>query len=279
MSEIRSATDLAIPDLAALFSRCYEGYFVPIKVDASALERMIRAWSLDLEASRVLFEDGSPSGMAMLGRRGSRGWIGGMGMIPERRGNRGGRVLMEAVLEQARARRLERVDLEVLEQNSPAIRIYESLGFETRRMLDVWTRPAGEPPPDDLAHEAVPLEVAEGLAHHAELHAEPSPWQRDLPSLTTIQPELRAFGARAGDRIEACVMARGDAKGIAIEDLGMAPEGAERMIEAALCAALRSAPGAAASLVNLPAGHAAETALTAAGFMVRLRQKEMSLLT
>ncbi len=275
-SEIQPATSLATDDLAVLFSRCYEGYFVPVAVDRAALERMIRASSLDLDASRVRFEDGRPTGLAMLGRRGARGWIGGMGMIPERRGRGGGRALMEAVLDQARSRRLDRVDLEVLEQNAPAIRIYRQLGFEMVRTLDVWSRPAGEPPADDLTHEAESLDPAECLARHAELHAEPAPWQRDLPSLTAIQSDLRAYGARAAGRIEACVMVRGDARGLVIEDVGMAPECGAHSIEAALCAALRSAPGAAANLVNLPAGHPAAVALEAAGFAVRLRQHEMT---
>jgi hypothetical protein len=224
----------------------------------------------------VLLEDGTPSGLAMLGRRGSRGWIGGMGMIPEHRGKGGGRGLMEAVLEQSRALRLDRVDLEVLEQNAPAIRIYRALGFENRRMLDVWTRPPGEPPADDLSHEAESLDPAECMALHAGLHAEPAPWQRDVPSLNASRAELRAYGVRVAGRLEACVMVRGDARGLSIEDLGATPECGARAIEASMCAALRSAPGAPASLVNLPQGHPAAAALESTGFTVRLRQHEMT---
>ena len=40
--ELRPASSLPAPDLAALFNRCYEGYFVPMQLDESALRGMAR---------------------------------------------------------------------------------------------------------------------------------------------------------------------------------------------------------------------------------------------
>ena len=46
---------------------------------------------------------------------------------------------MRGVLEEARSRGLREVWLEVLFPNEPAIRLYEKLGFERVRVLEVWT--------------------------------------------------------------------------------------------------------------------------------------------
>ena len=98
---------------------------MPSHVDASALGSMLDLWDIDLARSRVALRDDEPVGIVNLGVRGDEGWIGGLGVVPAERRHGVGRALMESVLEEAPAR----VTLEVLEQNEPAIRLYEQLGF------------------------------------------------------------------------------------------------------------------------------------------------------
>src|SRR5260221_10392168 len=133
--------------LAALFNLGYAGYYAPITLDAAAFRTMVDANQIDRGASRVGARGGEPVAFAMLGVRDTRGWIGGMGVAPEARGRGYGRAMMEAVLDAARALGLKGVDLEVLEQNAPASRIYEALGFRDRRWVDVLVRAPGPLPP------------------------------------------------------------------------------------------------------------------------------------
>jgi len=149
-------------DLAALFTRGYEGYFLPMHVDAATFRYMVDAWDIDLSRSRV----GPGKGLCNLAVRDDRGWIGGIGVVPEARREGLGRALMEAVLEVAPPT----VTLEVLEQNEPAIRLYESLGFERTRMLDVWALP-----------EVAAVEARQ--ADPAPLGLDGLPWQREDASL------------------------------------------------------------------------------------------------
>ena len=58
------------------------------------------------------------------------GYIKRVVVHPEYRGQRFARRLMEAVIEFARAQGMTFLDLHVFEQNSPAVRLYESLGFQ-----------------------------------------------------------------------------------------------------------------------------------------------------
>jgi RimJ/RimL family protein N-acetyltransferase len=53
----------------------------------------------------------------------------GMGLLPEYRGQGLGRQLAERAISDARAKGIERIELEVFASNANAIRLYEQLGF------------------------------------------------------------------------------------------------------------------------------------------------------
>ena len=55
------ASTLPIESLAALFTASYDGYLIPIRVDAATLEGMLEAWDIDLAKSRVALGTGSLS--------------------------------------------------------------------------------------------------------------------------------------------------------------------------------------------------------------------------
>jgi ribosomal protein S18 acetylase RimI-like enzyme len=160
MSLVKAST-LSLADLADLFTRGYEGYFVPIHMDEATMQYIVDAWDIDLDRSYAV----PGEGVVNLGVRGDRGWIGGLGVVPEKRRKGLGRKLMEAVLDGAPPV----VTLEVIEQNEPAIRLYEDLGFRHTRVLEVWSVEAP----------AVDAERAEPRP----LGQENLPWQREDASL------------------------------------------------------------------------------------------------
>lgn len=167
------ADTLSLAELAELFTRGYEGYYLPLSVDEQALRFMVDAWDIDLARSRVA----PAEGVCNLGVRGDRGWIGGLGVVPEARRRGLGRRLLEAVLEVAP----RTVTLEVLEQNEPAIRLYESLGFEQARILEVWSLPAQEA-------------VEARTVAPAPLGQRGLPWQREDASLPEGYERLEVDG-------------------------------------------------------------------------------------
>jgi ribosomal protein S18 acetylase RimI-like enzyme len=175
--ELRSASSLSAPDLAALFTRAYESYFVPIELDEAALAFMVRTFDLDLDAGLVAFERDEPLGLVNLGIRGDRGWIGGLGVVATARRKGIGRALMEAVHERARSRGVREITLEVIEANEAAFRLYDDLGYEMVRWLEIGSlEPAsGEAPRDEdwqAAHERI-RRASSAL----------EPWQREDATL------------------------------------------------------------------------------------------------
>jgi ribosomal protein S18 acetylase RimI-like enzyme len=189
--EFRAASSLPPAELAALFTRAYEGYAVPVQVDEDALGFLVRTFDLDLDAGLVAFKDGAPAGLVNLGVRGERGWIGGLGVVAGARRHGLGRALMEAVHEQARARGIREIALEVIEGNDAAFHLYEDLGYEMTRWLEIASLDqAGS----GLANEH-PAEEAH--ARIRELRTAREPWQRDDDTLRHYD-DLRGLCTETG---------------------------------------------------------------------------------
>ena len=93
--------------LAAVMTAGYVDYFVPVVLDGTRMAAVIELWDIDLARSRVAVgDDGEPIGLVLLGVRGERSWVGGLGVVPEARRGWLGRALMESVLAAATCRRV-----------------------------------------------------------------------------------------------------------------------------------------------------------------------------
>ena len=237
-----------MPFLAHVFARGYENYVVPFHMDAETLADVVRRWDIDLDRSRVAFVGDEPVGLANLALRGDRGWIGGIGVVPEARRHGIGRILLEAVLAEAPGD----VTLEVIEQNAPARRLYERVGFVAReRMLEVWT---------------LTVQVAAAEARVVEprpLGQEGLPWQREDASLPDHIERIEVEGGAAVFRVLDGTVGIGQ---LTARDEDTARE---------LLCALR-ARGDCVSYVNVPEGDPASGALRELGGSLDLRQFEMT---
>jgi ribosomal protein S18 acetylase RimI-like enzyme len=132
---LKPALDFPIPDIAALLTRGFEGYFVPININDAALLAMIHRDGVDMAESRVLLEDDRPIGVAVIARRGWTSRLAAMAVIPESRNAGAGSWVMARLLDDARLRGDREMVLEVIEQNQAAVHLYKKHGFEVVRRL------------------------------------------------------------------------------------------------------------------------------------------------
>jgi GNAT superfamily N-acetyltransferase len=259
--EFRRSSDFSLAELASVFTASYEGYFIPIVVDETQLGSMVEVFDLDLNKSLVAVENERLIGLANLGLRGERTWLGGVGVVPDRRGSGIGESLTRLLLDEARRAGAREMVLEVIVENAPAIALYEKLGFTRTRELEVLSLAAATERSE--AHET---DLEEGLRVIAATRSSSEPWQRadeTIAHLARRRPAPRAViveGAAAvfsqdGDRVS-LLQAAGDAAGLG-----------------ALVTSLRSR--GTVSALNFPAGGPVATALREAGATVRLRQYEM----
>jgi hypothetical protein len=87
--ELQSAGPLSDGELAALLTASYEGYVVPLALDAAAVRFLTDTFALDRGASRIAVRNRTPVGLANLGVRGTQAWIGGIGVVPSTPHGRG----------------------------------------------------------------------------------------------------------------------------------------------------------------------------------------------
>ena len=137
--DFRRSTEFSLAKLASVFTASYHDYFIPLAVDKNQLRYMVEVFDLDLSRSLVAVEGKRPVGLANLGLRGERTWLGGVGVVPDRRGSGVGESLTRLLLDQAREAGAREMVLEVIVDNAPAIALYEKVGFARTRELEVLT--------------------------------------------------------------------------------------------------------------------------------------------
>jgi ribosomal protein S18 acetylase RimI-like enzyme len=291
--QVTAASDLSLADVAAAFNAAFEGYAVPMRHTEESFAAMVHANDIHLGDSLIARgSTGTLLGIALLGVRGMRGWIGGMAIVPDRRGQGIGTALLTALIARSRMLQLDTLHLEVLDQNAPARHLYARLGFRETRPLVVYAgaiagRQAPAPGPA-----VTPVAVAEALARFEELHPTAPPWQRELPSLLHMAPTLSGLGIRGTGGLRAYLLWMPSGSGYALLDFGSRPAGdataagdgatdgaTDGVTDAeALIAALHSQnPGAMLRAINVAPGDPLGDALAGLGCGIAATQREMVL--
>jgi ribosomal protein S18 acetylase RimI-like enzyme len=254
--ELRPASTLSLADQAKLFNRAYEGYLIPFTLDEATLRFMVETYDLDRDASRLAYDGDEGIGFGNLGLRGEDAWIGGVGVIPSARRRGIGETLMHALHDEAAARGVRNVWLEVIDRNEGAFLLYEKLGYRVVREIEVWSLPAsGE------AVAAREVSAAEAHARVRELGGGREPCQRADGTLAHLD-DLRGL---VTDEDAALFRVSG-----VVQLLQIAGRDAETLLRT-----LRSHGNV--SILNLPVDDPAAEALRSLGATAPVRQREMLL--
>ncbi|WP_257463492.1 GNAT family N-acetyltransferase [Archangium lipolyticum] len=186
--EISSASSLPLERLAEGFAASFAGYVVPISADVRAFEQRLRTEHVHLADSLVMMKEGRLVALALVARRNVTSRVAAMGVVPELRRGGLGRELLRRVLDEARARGDRSVRLEVIESNTPAVALYERMGFQVRRRLVGWE---GTPPEQAVPLEEIPLVTAlEAILRYGEPGL---PWQLAPETVAGLTAPTRAF--------------------------------------------------------------------------------------
>lgn len=205
---------------AELINRGFADYVVQFKMTEATLWHAARLDSIDFNASSVVHVDGTPAGVVLMARRGWTSRVAAMAVVPEFRRQRAGRALMEHVLAEAKQRDERGMVLEVLTSNTPAVRLYESLGFTKVRRLTSYAGPApsGLTPVAELA-EVDLRAVAAALIREEAVNW---PWQLSGETIAMLTPPHVAY------RLDGAWVALVNAAGPSVTIRALAVEGADR---------------------------------------------------
>ena len=178
--------------VADALTRSFEGYVVPVNVSAEAYERRFRPENVDPFASYAYFRENRPVAVVLVARRGWTSRIAAMAVAPEARGKGLGKRIMRGVISEAVEGGDRSVLLEVFEHNTPAVKLYEGLGFEPLRRLVGYHHGPGGAAPDgaDTLAELDPLDLAHIVAREGEAKL---PWMLTAETLSGSVSPARAF--------------------------------------------------------------------------------------
>ena len=178
--------------VADALTRSFEGYVMPVDVSARGYEKRFRPEHVDPFASYVYFRESRPAAVVLVARRGWTSRIAAMAVAPEARGKGLGRRIMRGVIGEAASRGDRSMLLEVFEHNTPAVNLYEGLGFEPlRRLVGYHCEPGGAvPDAADTLSELDPLDFARVVAREGEPGL---PWMLAAETLSGAVSPARAF--------------------------------------------------------------------------------------
>lgn len=188
----RAVAECTAAEMTDALNRAFEGYIVPVRFTPESYERRMRGEHLDPFASRVYLQDGEPAGVVLIARRGWTSRVAAMAIVPAARGQGMGRWMLEGAIAEARARRERAMLLEVFEQNTPAARLYERLGFRPLHRLVGWRLAPGATQAEGAGalEEIDPAELARFVAREGEPEL---PWQLSAETMAGASFPARAY--------------------------------------------------------------------------------------
>lgn len=186
------ASNFPLVDLVKFLNQGFENYLVPIQFNTDAFLTMLRKDGTDLTASRVLLVDDQPCGLALIAHRGWTSRLAAMGISREARGQGAGSWFMERLINEARQRGEREMVLEVIEQNEPAVKLYQKWGFQTRRRLIGFSR-KGKNTQENEKRDLQEIDLREMSRLILQHGLSDLPWQLSSESIAQMNPPACAY--------------------------------------------------------------------------------------
>jgi ribosomal protein S18 acetylase RimI-like enzyme len=124
------------------FNEAFSDYVVPFKLSLEQLEGKIKSENLKPEISVGAFEDGKLVGYILHGQdtinKQLYAYNGGTGVVPKMRGQKLTTKMYEFIMPLLIAKGFDKILLEVITINKPAIKIYETTGFKISGTLNCY---------------------------------------------------------------------------------------------------------------------------------------------
>lgn len=177
--------------LAETFNAAFRKYIVKIlPFDAETFSTFLTEFSVDLNLSRLVVIKDKISGIALISRFNNASRLAGMGIIPEYTGRGVGSWMLRQLIMEAAERADRQCMLEVIEQNRPAVGLYEKCDFKTIRRLYGFSaaNPAGS-----VTKKLKPVSVYTLIRALTETTCLHLPWQMALPCLVKTNAPFRIY--------------------------------------------------------------------------------------
>lgn len=279
------AGDFSLEDVTLAFNIGFTGYYLPMRQTSASLAEMMQKNDVRLSASVMTLVEGELAGVGLVGIRGVRAWIAGMGIAPQWRRHGLGRRLLGELLAAARREGARVAQLEALSVNEPALALYRSMGFRDRRELRVFQGPLSLSASTTAAVNGTvktrlaPVAMRTALAGFEAFHQIEPAWQREAQTLSRMRGVASGLGLWQSRSLLAYAIYRHQPGGFVIFDAGSRDARSEARL-AQLVELLRwlagEHPETVARAINVPEDDSLGFALDSMGCAVVARQREMT---
>ena len=198
--ELIPASAFSYEELTEAYNHTRVDYLVPMPMNAKKLREYVETYDVDLDASTVAVDGYEVFALGMLGVRKDRAWITRLGVIQRNRRQGAGQTLVTHLISQAREKKLDRIIIEVIKNNTPAHNLFLKNGFKETRELLVLRRPPGAPDGNAPKAEFKPLGYSDAVQLLEKRKSKPS-WLDERESLINAG-NLEAFYATLSDGSE-----------------------------------------------------------------------------
>jgi ribosomal protein S18 acetylase RimI-like enzyme len=228
--QLIAMTDCDLSQAAVVLNKGFADYFVKIELNAATLTHMAAQEGIQLGDSRVVKRGDEFLAAGLVARRGWSSRLAGMAVVPEARGQGVGKFLTTRLIVESVQRGERRMELEVIEANTPAVSLYEKAGFRTLRRLLSYSAPEQvEGKKADLTE----IDIREAANAVTKFGLPDLPWQVSGESVAHVGPPSRAFRLHAASAVVSDVSAPGIAiRSIVVEPQGRGQGQAKRLLRA-----------------------------------------------
>ncbi len=137
--EFKTLENIPLKVLARTFNEAFENYFVPVKYNEELIKYKISIEKLNLELSIGAFENDRLVGFIWhcsdFKEDKKTAYNAATGVMPNFRGNGLTSKMYEHIIPQLKSSEIQQIELEVIDENIPAIKSYKKVGFEIVRNL------------------------------------------------------------------------------------------------------------------------------------------------
>ena len=189
-----TALDYTFVQLTEMHNSSFSGYSFPYEMTPASMAYFYLIYQVAPQHCIAMHtEDGVFVGFAKLALRGSRAWCAGFGIAPAFRGKGLGKLLAAPMIEEARKAGAATLQLEVLQQNIPAFRLYSSVGFVVTRQLVGLQIAAASLPPATSTLSPIAVTLDDLLPSIIALR-QPD-WEHELSSILATIHQSMALGS------------------------------------------------------------------------------------
>lgn len=203
MTSIRPLSDENAESLTPVFNEAFSDYLVKVRATPESLAVKMKQESIDPAWSAGAYQEGRLVGFILHGCRStpSGKWLynAGTGVIPSARGQNLTEKMYQYILPLAQREGISRFVLEVIDENTRALNIYQKIGFDIERTLCCFS---GAEPPQPALQNSFFIKPLSSLPEVPQTWQDSEPsWPAATASLKQVEESLLMAGAYEGEQL------------------------------------------------------------------------------